>query len=117
MKLPEPVWTLARFRRWAAVLVTARGMAAMERDMRLEAADDTAPASSRPRFSTWTEAVDRVSKRVEGAPPVARGYQVKMFCMKSTLMMPMLHWKSWVHDCTTGGRGPPVRPTMAWDWK
>jgi hypothetical protein len=46
------------------------------------------------RFSTCTDTVWRLSSSVDAVPPVDRWYHVKMFSMKPTLMMPMLHWKS-----------------------
>src|SRR5690349_3607982 len=72
---------------------------------------------ARARFSTWTETVVSESKMVAGVPPVARWYQVKASCMNPMRTIPMLHWKSWVHDMTIGGSRTAVKPSIAWDWK
>lgn len=75
------------------------------------------PSSESDRFCTWTESEFSESKMLAAVPPVDRWYQVKIVCMKSTLIMPKLHCKSWVHAATEGGSGVAIRPITACDWK
>lgn len=71
------------------------------------------PTAPRARFSTWTDVVWREDRMVEGWPPVERWYQVHSRWRNPTRIIPMLHWKFCVQDCTIGGKATLVMPIMA----
>lgn len=85
----------------------------------LEEATDI-PLFSRFHALRWT-LMDRMSlletTTVE-TPLVAWMYQSSAFCMNSTEMIPIDHWKFWVQAAAMGGtRETPIIAVMARFWK